>query len=58
MVFHQGMYDNVMESPIVGVGIRRKNLSATLHKRFYASYNAVLEYVHPLRNDLLLAMKT
>lgn len=58
IIYQHGMYDNVVVAPILGVGIKKKDISATLHRRFGLDYNAIVQYTRPLPKGLYLCFKT
>jgi hypothetical protein len=58
LVYHSGTYDNNAFAPIFGIGGRKKQYSATFHKRFGVDYNAVLQYSKPLPNNIFLTART
>ena len=51
------MYDNSIVAPIVGVGFKGKEVSATIHRRFGLDYNMVLQYTKSLPKGLFLCAK-
>ena len=52
------MYDSNMISPLIGIGGRKKEFSATIHRRFGLDYNSVLQYTKPLPHNLYLIART
>lgn len=58
IIFHHGMYDNSIIAPIIGVGLKKKEFSATVHKRFGLDYNLVLQYTKSLPQGLYFCART
>lgn len=52
------MYDNIKISKNFGIGIKKNNLSATLHSRYGLDLNATVQYTRPLPENLFLTIKT
>jgi len=52
------MYDNSIIAPIIGIGFKGKEVSATLHRRFGLDYNMVLQYTKNLPKGLFLCAKS
>lgn len=58
ILFHHGMYDNKVVAPIIGVGGRKREFSATFHSRLGLDYNAVLQYSKPLSYGFYICART
>jgi hypothetical protein len=58
MAFHNGMYDDSLFATIFGVGVKKDNLSLTLHNRYGLDINATLQHNKQLINGFNLTIKT